>query len=213
MLLLFLRVIHIRLDLVVDKHSAVVDVSGVEFVDGLLETVLGHGELLDDRLDVVQGSELEHLVVDGAVSDDGTLDVDTVGEQWHVWHLELVIGDGQGEDGRSHAEHGDDLLPIGLGRGGNQKSVDLVLGLEVLVEVGGSNELAGSELHGLLLLAVGSGDDDDSASELGSELNGEVTQSTYTHDTDDVRRLEALEGGEYGGSTTLLSSAETRTVI
>lgn len=204
MLLLLLRVIHIRLNLVVDKHSAVVDVSGVELVDRLLETVLGHRELFNDRLDVVQGSELEHLVVDGAVSDDRALDVDTVGEQWHVWHLELVVGDGKGEDGRSHAEHWDDLLPIGLGRGGDQESVDLVLGLEVLVEVGGGNELAGSELHGLLLLTVGSGNDDDSASELGSELDGEVTQSTDTHDSDDVGRLEALEGCEHGGSTTLL---------
>lgn len=109
-----------------------------------------------------------------SVGDDGALDIDTVGEKRHVWDGELVVGDRQGVDGGTSGEQGDDLLPVGLSRGGDEETGDHVCWLEVFVEVGRGDELVGSKVHGLGLLPVGPGQDNDSASKLGSELDGEM---------------------------------------
>jgi hypothetical protein len=67
-----------------------------------------------------------------------------------------------------------------------------VLELSVFAQVGSSDELVGSQIECLLLFAVGPGEDNDSATNLGRELDREMSKTTDTHDSDDIGGLDAL---------------------
>lgn len=77
----------------VGQDCTVVNVALLELLHCRLETLLGHGELLDHWLDVVQASEREHLLVLSSVGDERSLDVDTLDEDGHVWDAELSVRD------------------------------------------------------------------------------------------------------------------------
>lgn len=148
------------------------------------------------------GGELEHAVLDVSGGDEGSLDGETVDKEVHVGDGEVTTGDTEREDGGVGAKDRDDELPVGLGGGGDEELVDGTLGLELLGILHG-DELAGTESHGLLLLAVGTGEDSDAAAHLGGVLDGEVTKATNTHDTHIVRRQDVVhvKGVEDGGTT------------
>ena len=160
--------------------------------------------MLSDRLDLVVGSELQHSLVDEAGSDDGTLDGETLGEETHVGNLEVTLVDGKREDGTARGHDGEVDTPVDLGGGGDEKTVDGLDILELLDTLGGV-ELAGTESLSLLLLGVSTREDDNVATHLGSELDGQVTETTNTDDTDALSGLGVVEveGLENGGTTAL----------
>jgi hypothetical protein len=172
--------------LLTDEDTAVAHLTGSELLDGLVAALLGEGELLNDGLDLVVGGELEHAVLDVPGGDEGSLDGETVDEEVHVGDGEVAASNAEREDGGARSEGGDQELPVGLGGGGDEESVDLALGLELLEALHG-DELAGTESHGLILLAVSAGEDNDTATHLGGVLDSEVTKATNANDTNSVR--------------------------
>jgi len=160
--------------------------------------------VLGDGLDLVVGGELQHSLVDEAGSDDGALDGEALGEETHVGDLEVTLVDGEGEDGTAGGHDGEVEAPVDLSGGGDEQAVDGLDVLELLDALGGV-ELAGTESLGLLLLGVGTGEDDDVATHLGGELDGQVTETTNTDDTDAVGGLGVVhvESVEDGGTTAL----------
>lgn len=160
--------------------------------------------MLGDRLDLVVGGELQHSLVDEARSDDGTLDGETLGKKTHVGNGEITVGNGKRKDGTARGHDGEVDVPVGLEGGSDKELVDGLDVLELLDTLGGV-EFAGTELQGLFLLGVSAGEDDDFASHLGSELDGQVTKAANTDDTDTVCRLSVVhvEDVEDGGTTAL----------
>merc|ERR1712137_603552 len=140
--------------------------------------------------------------MDGSGSNDGALDGETAGNKAHLGDLEVAIVDGEREDGGGRSQDGEEEVPVGVGGGGDDELVDLAADLDLILALHG-NELLGSELHGLVLLALGTGEDDDVAAHLGGELDGKVAETTDTDDTDTVGRLDVVcvEGVEDGGTT------------
>jgi hypothetical protein len=189
--------------LLTDEDTAVAHLTGSELLDGLVAALLGEGELLNDGLDLVVGGELEHAVLDVPGGDEGSLDGETVDEEVHVRDGEVAASNAEREDGGAGREGGDEELPVGLGGGGDEESVDLALSLELLEALHG-DELAGTESHGLVLLAVGTGEDNDAASHLGGVLDGEVTKATNANHAHGLGWLDVVhvEGVEDGGTTT-----------
>lgn len=188
--------------LLTDEDTTVAHVTGVKLLDGLVAALLGEGELLDDGLDLVVGGELEHAVLDVPGGDEGSLDGKTVDEEVHVGDGEVATGNGEREDGRAGGEGGDEELPVGLGGGGDEETVDGTLSLELLEALHG-DELAGTETHSLVLLAVGTGEDNNAAAHLGGVLDGEVTKATNANHAHNFCRFHAVhvEGVEDGGTT------------
>lgn len=152
-----------------------------------------HGQNL-----VVSG-KLKHTLVNVARSDNGALDGETLSDKRHVRDLEVAVGNSQGEDGGSRCHDGDEKVPVGDERGGDEETVDGLGDLELLGALCG-DELGGAQLHGLVLLGVGTGEDDNLATHLGGELDGQVTETADTDDTDalgglGVVKVESLEDG------------------
>lgn len=164
--------------------------------------------MLSDGLDLVVGGELQHSLVNEARSDDGTLDGETLGKKTHVGNGEVTVGNGKREDGTARGHDGEVEVPVGLEGGSDEELVDGLDVLELLDTLGGV-ELAGAELQGLFLLRVTAGEDNDFASHLGGELDGQVTEAANTDDTDTVCRLGVVhvEGVEDGGTTALERSS------
>jgi hypothetical protein len=176
---------HEPIHLLADEDTAVAHVTSVQLLDGLVAALLGQGELLNDRLDLVLGGELEHAVLDVPGGNERSLDGETVDEEVHVGDGEVATSNGEGEDGRARGESGDKELPVGLGGGGDEELVDGTLGLELLEALHG-DELAGTESHGLVLLAVGTREDNNTAAHLGGVLDGKVTKATNANDSNDI---------------------------
>lgn len=166
------------------KDTAVTDLSSLKLVHAVGDTFDGHWELLDDWLDVVESSELEHVAVDLAGSDQGSLDGQLVEQERHVWHVHVVVGDGEWVESSTWSHGWEVDVPVWLEGGADQEVVDWGA-LQLLLSLGG-DELGSTELHGLLALVLRRGEDNDSAAHLGGELNGQVTKSTNTEDTDGV---------------------------
>lgn len=148
------------------------------------------------------GRELEHAVLDVPGGDERGLDGETVDEEVHVGDGEVTASDTEGEDGGAGCEGGDNELPVRLGRGCDEELVDGTPGLELLGALHG-DELGGTEPHGLLLLAVGTREDNDAAAHLGGVLDGEVTKATNTHNTNNVggENVVHVKSVEDGGTT------------
>lgn len=163
--------------------------------------------MLSDRLDLVLCGKVQHALLDEAGGDKGTLDGETLSDDSHVRDGEVTVGDGKREDGGTEVQDTEVLLPVGLERSGDEKLVNGLGDLELLGALG-SDELVCAKLHGLLLLAVSAGEDDDSASHLGGELNGQVTETTDTDDTNGIGRegRPLVQGVEDGGTTALEGS-------
>jgi hypothetical protein len=188
----------------VEQNSSVSNVALVKVLHGLLNALFVHLVVLSDGLDLVVSGELQHSLVDVAGSDDGTLDGKTLGEQTHVRDGEVTLGNGEGEDGTAGGHDGEVEVPVGLSGGGDEQAVDGLDVLELLDTLGGV-ELAGTESLGLVLLGVGTGEDDNVTTHLGSELDGQVTETTNTDNTDAVGGLGVVhvESVEDGGTTAL----------
>lgn len=87
-----------------NQDGAEVHLSSLELLQSLLDTLLGHGECLDDGPDAVGSGEAQHLAVDNARGDEGADDVDALGEEGHVRDLKVAGGDGERVDVGAHGE-------------------------------------------------------------------------------------------------------------
>ena len=180
------------------------NLSTLQLSNSLGNSLLGHGELFNDRLASVQSGKLQHLPVNRSGSDQRPLDGDSVGEEGHVGDGKVTLGDTERVDARSGLHKGEDEFPIGLSRGGDEQSVELgsvrqVLGLLVLH----GEEVVSTESGSLVLFGVGSRETDDSTTHLVGELDGQVSQTSHSHDSDHIGRSSTLQRGEYGSTSTL----------
>jgi len=169
----------------------------------LLNTTLGERELHGDRLNTMQRGESQHAAVNSASSDNRALNSNALGDESHVVDSKVVIGNGHGEDDSVVVENREHELPVGHDRSGDKESVNRAADADLRLALHG-DELLCAELHGLVLLALGSGEDDDVATHLGGVLDGQVAETANTHDTDAVGGLDVVgvQGVEDGGSTT-----------
>lgn len=183
----------------------------LQSVHGLLGAVLIQRESLNNRLDAVVCGKCQHILVHRAGRDQSALNHDAASEDRGVWDDEVLATNGQREDARPYSHHGHDDVPVRQRRGCDQQAVELpdVLGLAlgvwvtILIEVGGGDEAVGTKAGSLLLLAVGAGDDDDTAAHLVGELDGEVAEAADADDADRVSGLDAEQRGEDGRAAAL----------
>lgn len=188
------------------EHSSEVQLSTFKLLDGFPDTSLGHRESLNHRLDAMLSSKFQHLPVLRPRRDKRALDGDAVDNKGQIWDLEVTHVDGEWVDGRLGGHHGKDECPVGLSRGCDEEAIDgAVVGevCAVFAEAVHGDEVMGAKTEGFVLLAFGAGDDDDFATELGGELNGEVTKTTNTHDRNSLIRGDTHEWCEDGGTSTL----------
>ena len=184
------------------ENGTVADLALVEVVHGLLDTLSAHGVVNGNGENLVVGGKVEHTLLDVARSDEGALDGETLGDERHVRDLEVTVGNGKREDDGTRGHDGGEKVPVGLERGGDQKTVDGLGSLELLDTLG-SDKLGCTESEGLLLLTVSAGEDDDLATHLGGELDGQVTKTSNADNTDAVGRLDVVKvkSHEDGGTT------------
>lgn len=152
----------------------------------------------------MQGGEVEHALVDVARGDDGELHADAVEEGRHVRDGELATSDRQRVDDGVRSEGRDKDIPLRLGGGAHEQTVDRARRLDLLGVLGG-DELVSAELHSLLLLAVGAREDDDTAAHLGGVLDSKVAETANAHHTDGLSGLgvEFVKSVEDGSTTAL----------
>ena len=216
-----------------DQDSTVSHLAVFELRHGFGDALLRQRELLKDRLDLVLSSELEHSLVNVARSNHRSLNSDAVEEERHVGDGEVALVDREGVDAGSWSHDGHDQIPLRLGTGCNKELVDGTVDLELFGTLG-CNELAGSKLCCLILLAVGPGEHDDVAAHLCGELNGQVTwivladcdkptrlgltKASDTHDTDDIRGLdvvcvECVEDSDASAHLSIVSTGSRHTDV
>ncbi|KAI3489058.1 hypothetical protein L1887_46816 [Cichorium endivia] len=194
----------VSLGLGVDGDEPVSHVSVLETLDGAVDALLGHGHLLDDRLDGVSGSKEEHLLVHLTRGDEGALDLELLSDDGHVGEDKVVRVDRERDDGCVLLEHLEVGFPVGLCAGGDHEKVDRLDALELGVVLG-RDEFVRAQLDRLVLLVLGAGEDDDVAAHLVEELDGEVTETTDADHADAVVRLDAcvVHRTEHGRTTAL----------
>lgn len=119
-----MRILKLRRLLRSDNDTSVSHLTILKLLHGLLDTLLAHGEFLNDGLDVVVSGESQHVSVDMSGGDQGTLDLELILDDWHVWDVHVSVGDSQWVDGggRSHDVH--ELMPVWLERGGDDQVVN-----------------------------------------------------------------------------------------
>lgn len=148
--------------------------------------------------------EAKHLLHGVSRADQASLNSEARPQDVEVWHVEVTTGDSKRVDDTLWCHDGKQQVPV---RGEGCGNKELVDGLDLLhvLEGGalGRDELGGTELHGLFLLGLGAGENNNLAAHLGGELDGEVTKTADTNDTNTVSRLGAVvvESSEYGDTT------------
>lgn len=161
-------------------------------LQSILDALLGHGKLLNDRLDPVQCCEVKHVLVNPPRCNHRALDSQAVLNQ-RPWEFLLahqatygaynvILTIRHAEVTTSHrnwmyrcirGESRDDFRPIRLCGSGDKQAVQWSRCLDLFRVLCG-DELVGTELHGFILLPIGSRQDDNSASHLCGELNSQV---------------------------------------
>ena len=174
-----------------------------KLVHGFFDTCLRHGELLNNRCDVVSSRELQHLTVETARRYKATLNSDALEYERHVRDLEVVRRDGKRVDDAASSHERQNLLPVGLRRRCHQQAIDGVSDGKSLGALG-SDEFVSAELESLGFLCVGAGENDDPAAHSRCELDSQMAQAADAHDADRVTRLHSIESSEGRGSTALL---------
>ena len=149
----------------------------------------------------MESSKLKHIPVDLAGSDQRTLNRELVVQERHVRHVHVIVGDGERVDSSTWSHGWEVNIPIWLERSTDQKVVDR-RALQLLLSLR-SDELRSTKIHSLLTLIFRRREDNHTASHLSSELNGQVSKSTNTENTNSGG-LVGAEGGESGvdGGTT-----------
>lgn len=143
----------------------------------------------------MESSELEHVSVDLAGGDQGSLDRQLVEQERHVWHVHVIVGNGEWVESSTWSHAWEVDVPVWL-EGSTDKEVVDWRALKLLLSLGG-DKLRSTKRHSLLALVLRRGKDDDLATHLGGELDGQVTESTDAEDTDGVLGA-GTEGGERG---------------
>lgn len=141
------------------------------------------------------------LSVQHTRGNDGTLHGHTGGQQGHVGNAEVAIGNGQGVDGGPNGHDGHELVPVWQSAGSDQQPVELVANLQLLDTLG-CDELMGTQAHGLFLLRVAAGDNNNTRADLVGELDSNVAQTTNTHDADRLGGSGVVlhQGGPHGSA-------------
>lgn len=172
----------------------------------LVNTLFRHLEPLNDRLDLVQGSKLQHLAVDSPRSDKRAVDGDAAHDEGHVRNFQVVGRDRKRIDAGASGEHRQDLVPRRLSGSGHQEARDLpVAELLINVTVHG-DESVSAELGSVVLLPIGTGKDDNAATKLGCKLDSNVAKATDAHDTDSVVGVDIVQSSEDCSTGTLKRS-------
>lgn len=173
-----------------NKHTTVPHLPLLQLRHTLLNTLDRHGELLNNRLDVVMRRKLKHLHVNRPRRNQATLDAQLLLQNRHVGDSEVVRANGQWVQSSAWRHDGQEEFPVWLEGGTDEEVVDLAGDLELGDALGG-NELGGAKSHGLFLFAVGTGEHRNLASHLGCELDGEMAEATDADDAYTVRGLSA----------------------
>lgn len=149
----------------------------------------------------MESSELKHVAVDLARSNQRTLDRELVVQEWHVWHVHVIVCNSKWIDGSTWSHGWKINIPIWLERSTDKKVVD-GRALKLLLSLR-SDKLRSTKLHSLLALILRGREDNDAASHLSSELDSEVTKSTNAENTNSggLVGAEGGEGGVDGGTT------------
>lgn len=172
--------------LLVDQDTTVSYVSFVQCLQTVLNPLHIHREGHIDRLDVVVGSEAEHVAVELPCGHDTTLDAQALRKKAHVRHLQIARIDRQGRDGSSRVENAQVEVPVRLGAGRDDQVVEATADLELLGALD-RVELGRTELQRLILLAVCAREHNHLATHLGGELDGQVAEAANADDADTVR--------------------------
>ncbi len=107
------------------QNTTVTDLAVVKLIHAIRNTLNRHLELLDDRTDIVESSELQHILVDLAGRDQRALDSQLVVKERQVRHLKFAVGDGQWVDGTTWCKDWDVKVPVWLEGSADQQVVDL----------------------------------------------------------------------------------------
>lgn len=171
------------------KHVTVPGQALLEVDDDVVG--FGHGPDLDPRLEVGLLRQLQHVgnVLPG--TDEGTGNLQVLENQAHGGEAgQWVVRSAKLDKGTVDVEEVEVLVEREATRDGGDDDVEtssvLVHPFGVLT---GSDELVGTELHGVGLLGRGTRDGDDLVAAEGlREEEGEVTETTDTNDTDALSR-------------------------
>ena len=95
-----------------DQHAAVLHLALPERVHGLGDALLRHGELHNDRLDLVLRRELDHVAVDRARGNGASVDVVSTDDERDLGNGEVACVHGEREDLGLGSKDGDELFPV-----------------------------------------------------------------------------------------------------
>lgn len=155
----------------------------------------------------MQSSKLQHLAVDMARSNKRAVDGDAAHDEGHVRNLQVVRRDRKRVDAGASGQHGQDLVPRRLSGSSHQEARDLpVTKLLINVAVVHGDKSVRTELCSIVLLAIGTGKDDNAAAELGRKLDGDVAKATDAHDTDSIVGVDIVQSSEDGSTGALKGS-------
>ena len=188
------------------KNESVAGQALLEVDDGLVGLL--HGAYFDPWLDPLGGRQFQHLLDLLGGTDEGTTDLDAVGDESEGvdWGKVATVGSTNLDEGTANLQEGQVLshghLLAGDGADDQVEGTG-VLGGPVLVLTSG-DVLVGTELEDVVTLVVLAGDTNNAVSteSLGEE-DTEVTKTTNTDDTDSLAGTTAVaDEGRVDGNTT-----------
>lgn len=189
------------------QNNSVLYLACLKALKCLVNTIFRHLEPLNNRLNLVQSGKLQHLAVDVARSDKRAVDGNAAHDEGHVRNLQVVGRNRKRIDAGASGEHRQDLVPRRLGGSGHYEARDLpVAKLLINVAVVHGDKSVRTELGSVVLLAVGTGKDDNAATKLGCELDSNVAKATDAHDTDSVVGVDIVQSSEDGSTGALKGS-------
>ena len=169
------------------EDVAVTGLASLKVNDGLVGLL--HGTSLNPRLDLALSGELEHLLNLPGSTDEGTADLDAVGDESEGVDGRKVatVGSTDLDEGTANLEEGEVLGHghlFAADSADDQVEGTGVLSGPVLVLTSG-NVLVSTELKDIVALVVLAGDTNNAVSTEGfGEEDTEVTETTNTNNTD-----------------------------
>ena len=81
-----------------NQHTPVPHLALPKSIHRVCDTLLRHGEFHVDRLDLMLGSKLQHVAVDGTGGDNASLDPNATEEQAQIRDSEIALRNRERED-------------------------------------------------------------------------------------------------------------------
>lgn len=189
------------------QNNSVLHLACLKALKCLVNTIFRHLEPLNNRLNLVQSSKLQHLAMDMARSDKRAVDGDAAHDEGHVRNFQVVRRDRKRIDAGASGEHRQDLVPRRLGGSGHYEARDLpVAKLLINVAVVHGNKSVRTELGSIVLLAIRTGKDDNAATKLSCKLDGNMAETTNAHNANSVVGVDIVQSSEDGSTGTLKRS-------